>query len=49
MRKITVCEFMTLDASYRMRKNDGDGFKHGGWFFPYADEVTRGRGAGIQV
>jgi len=31
---------MTIDVSCRTRENDGDGFKYGGWFFPYADEVT---------
>ncbi len=45
MRKITVCEFMTLDGVIQNEENDGDGFKYGGWFFPYADEVT---GAVIQ-
>jgi dihydrofolate reductase len=40
MRKITACEFMTLDGVIQNEENDGDGFKHGGWFFPYADEVT---------
>ena len=45
MRKIIACEFMTLDGVIQNEENDGDGFKHGGWFFPYADEVT---GAVIQ-
>lgn len=40
MRKITVCEFMTLDGVIQNDDKDGDGFKHGGWFFPFADEVT---------
>ncbi|HEX3084527.1 MAG TPA: dihydrofolate reductase family protein [Pyrinomonadaceae bacterium] len=40
MRKIIACEFMTLDGVIQNEENDGDGFKHGGWFFPYADEVT---------
>jgi len=40
MRKITACEFMTLDGVIQNEENDGDGFKHGGWFFPFADEVT---------
>ena len=40
MRRITACEFMTLDGVIQNEENDGDGFKHGGWFFPYADEVT---------
>ena len=31
---------MTLDGVIQNEENDGDGFKHGGWFFPYADEVT---------
>ncbi|MEZ5424568.1 MAG: hypothetical protein R2682_15915, partial [Pyrinomonadaceae bacterium] len=44
MRKITACEFMTLDGVIQ-NSDDGDGFKHGGWFFPFADEVT---GAVIQ-
>ena len=46
MRKIIACEFMTLDGVIQNEENDdGDDFKHGGWFFPYADEVT---GAVIQ-
>jgi dihydrofolate reductase len=45
MRKIIACEFMTLDGVIQNEENDGDGFKHGGWFFPYADEAT---GAVIQ-
>ncbi len=40
MRKVIACEFMTLDGVIQNEENDGDGFKHGGWFFPYADEVT---------
>ena len=40
MRRITACEFMTLDGVIQNEENDGDGFKYGGWFFPYADEVT---------
>ena len=40
MRRIIGCEFMTLDGVIQNEENDGDGFKHGGWFFPYADEVT---------
>lgn len=31
---------MTLDGVIQNEENDGDGFKWGGWFFPYADEVT---------
>lgn len=31
---------MTLDGIIQNEENDGDGFKYGGWFFPYADEVT---------
>ena len=38
MRKIIACEFMTLDGVIQNEENDGDGFKYGGWFFPYADE-----------
>jgi len=40
MRKIIACEFMTLDGVIQNEENDSDGFKYGGWFFPYADEVT---------
>lgn len=40
MRRIIACEFMTLDGVIQNEENDGDGFKHGGWFFPFADEVT---------
>lgn len=40
MRKIIACEFMTIDGVIQNEENDGDGFKYGGWFFPYADEVT---------
>ena len=40
MRKIVACEFMTLDGVIQNEENDGDGFKYGGWFFPYADEIT---------
>jgi len=40
MRKIIACEFMTLDGVIQNEENDRDGFKYGGWFFPYADEVT---------
>ena len=36
---------MTIDGVIQNEENDGDGFKYGGWFFPYADEVT---GAVIQ-
>jgi dihydrofolate reductase len=36
---------MTLDGVIQTEESDGDGFSHGGWFFPYADEVT---GAVIQ-
>lgn len=45
MRRIVACEFITLDGVIQNEENDGDGFKYGGWFFPYADEVT---GAVIQ-
>ena len=31
---------MTLDGVIQNEENDGDGFRHGGWFFPYADEAT---------
>jgi dihydrofolate reductase len=40
MRKIIACEFITLDGVIQNEENDGDGFKHGGWFFGYADDVT---------
>lgn len=39
MRKIIACEFMTLDGVIQ-NEDEGDGFKHGGWFFGYADEAT---------
>jgi dihydrofolate reductase len=45
MRKIIACEFMTIDGVIQNEENDGDGFKYGGWFFPYTDEVS---GAAIQ-
>ena len=41
MRKLTACEFMTLDGVIQ-NEDEGDGFKYGGWFFPFADEVTGG-------
>ncbi len=31
---------MTIDGVIQNEVSDGDGFKYGGWFFPYADEVT---------
>jgi len=31
---------MTLDGVIQNEENEGDGFKWGGWFFPFADEVT---------
>jgi dihydrofolate reductase len=31
---------MTLDGVIQNEENDGDGFQYGGWFFPFADEVT---------
>jgi len=40
MRKITACEFITLDGVIQNEENDGDGFEYGGWFFPFADDVT---------
>ncbi|MGB7070505.1 MAG: dihydrofolate reductase family protein [Pyrinomonadaceae bacterium] len=40
MRKIIASEFMTIDGVIQNDEADGDGFKYGGWFFPYADEVT---------
>jgi len=45
MRKVIACEFMTLDGVIQNEEDDGDGFKYGGWFFPFADEVT---GAAVQ-
>lgn len=44
MRKITACEFITLDGVIQ-NEDEGDGFKYGGWFFGYADEES---GAVIQ-
>ena len=46
MRKIIAAEFMTIDGVIQNEENDGDGFKYGGWFFPYADEAT---GAVVQA
>lgn len=40
MRKIFAGEFMTIDGVIQNEEADGDGFKYGGWFFPYADQVT---------
>lgn len=40
MRKIIAAEFITIDGVIQNEENDGDGFKYGGWFFPFADEVT---------
>jgi len=37
---------MTIDGVIQNEENDGDGFKYGGWLFPYADEVT---GAVVQA
>jgi hypothetical protein len=34
---------MTLDGVIQNEENDGDGFKYGGWFFPYADGGDGGR------
>ena len=31
---------MTLDGVIQNEEDDVDGFKSGGWFSPYADEVT---------
>ena len=33
---------MTIDGVIQNEEADGDGFEYGGWFFPYADEVTGG-------
>jgi dihydrofolate reductase len=40
MRKIIAAEFITIDGVIQNEEADGDGFKYGGWFFPFADEVT---------
>ena len=45
MRKLIASEFIALDGVMQNEENDGDGFKYGGWFFPYADEV---KGAVVQ-
>jgi len=34
---------MTLDGVIQNEENDGDGFKHGGWFFPFCGR-TLGKG-----
>ncbi|MBX3281883.1 MAG: dihydrofolate reductase [Acidobacteria bacterium] len=39
MRKLIAAEFITLDGVIQ-NEDEGDGFKYGGWFFPFADEVT---------
>jgi dihydrofolate reductase len=49
VRKLTACEFMTLDGVIQSgggpdEDRAGD-FKYGGWFFGYADEAT---GAAVQ-
>lgn len=31
---------MTLDGVIQNEEDDGDGFRHSGWFFGYADEAT---------
>src|SRR5262249_32254023 len=31
---------LSADGVIQNEENDSDGFKHGGWFFPFADEVT---------
>ena len=43
MRKLTACEFMTLDGV--IQSSPEEGFRFEGWFFGYADEAT---GAVIQ-
>jgi dihydrofolate reductase len=43
MRKVTACEFMTLDGV--VQSSPEDGFEYEGWFFGYVDEAT---GAVIQ-
>lgn len=44
MRKIIVPAFLTLDGVIQSPgspdEDVGDGFAHGGWFWPYADEST---------
>ena len=44
MRKIIVCEFITLDGVIQSgggpEEDDAGDFKYGGWFFGYADEAT---------
>jgi len=39
VRKLIAAEFITLDGVIQ-NEDEGDGFKYGGWFFPFADEVT---------
>lgn len=44
MRKIIVIEFITLDGVMQApggpEEDTSNGFKHGGWIVPYADEIT---------
>ena len=44
MRKIIVIEFITLDGITQSPGGDGEdssgGFKHGGWVFPYFDDIA---------
>ncbi len=37
---------MTINGVIQNEENDGDGFKYGGWFFPYAVRGDERRGAG---
>ena len=40
---------MTLDGVIQKEENDGHGFKSGGRFFPFADDVTGARARDIPV
>lgn len=44
MRKLIVAEFISLDGVIQgpggPEEDPGDGFRHGGWVAPYADEAT---------
>ena len=45
MRKIVVLTFLSLDGVMQApggpEEDTSDGFKYGGWSFPYADEISR--------
>lgn len=52
MRKIIVCEFLSLDGVMQApggpKEDTSGGFKYGGWTFPYFDEFS-GKAMGEQM